>query len=208
MNIYYKTLKASDLTYTANGGFIFKNINFSIPPGKALILHGPNGSGKSTLLKLIADFISHHNYTGEISFDEEFNVTQTAALQSKPSIAYIGTDSLLNPELTATENLNYWAFLNSAPKPTRPVFDLFNIFEFKDIPVKFLSTGQQKRVALSYLLVNIKPIWLLDEPALGLDGKSLKILESVLRSHLVEGGQVIIASHTNINIGAAFLNLI
>ena len=208
MNIYYKTLEASDLTYKANENFIFKNLSFSIPAGKALILHGPNGSGKSTLLKLIAGFISPQNYTGVV-----FTTSATVNKQFKtPSTqldaAYIGTTSLVNPELTATENLNYWAFLNSEPKPNATVFDLFNITEFKNIPVKFLSTGQQKRVALSYLLINLKPLWLLDEHALGLDGESLKILEAVLASHLSGGGQAIIASHTNIKVEAAFLNLI
>lgn len=208
MNIYSKTLEANDLTYTLDGKAVFQNVNFSVQEGQALILHGPNGSGKSTLLKIAAGFIPKGSYEGSISMTSLPIFGDRPLLQINPEVAYVGPNPLFNPELTALENLNYWAFLNSQPKVEEQVFQVFNITEFKDVPIKFLSTGQQKRVSLSYLLINFKPIWLLDEPALGLDSSSLEILEAVLSAHLKSGGQAIVASHTNIKVKAQFLKLI
>ena len=64
-----------------------------------------------------------------------------------------------------------------------------------EIPVRFLSTGQRKRAALARVVASGARLWLLDEPANGLDTASVAALEAAIDTHRAGGGAVLVASH-------------
>ena len=75
------------------------------------------------------------------------------------------------------------------------------------MPVSVLSAGQRRRVALARLLVSLRPLWLLDEPATALDASSEAWLTGVLRGHVEAGGMLIAAIHSPLDISARELRL-
>jgi len=75
--------------------------------------------------------------------------------------------------------------------------------DLADIPVRLLSTGQRRRAAIARVVASGAPLWLLDEPANGLDAAALGLLETAIATHRASGGAVLVASHTPIKLPAA-----
>ena len=66
---------------------------------------------------------------------------------------------------------------------------------YEDVPVRKLSQGQKRRVALSRLLINEAPFWVLDEPFVALDVAAVELLQSIIVQHVQDGGMVILTTH-------------
>ncbi|MEM7071693.1 MAG: ATP-binding cassette domain-containing protein, partial [Pseudomonadota bacterium] len=77
------------------------------------------------------------------------------------------------------------------------IISTFDLMDFIDQDCANLSTGQARRVCLSRLLIEPRPIWLLDEPLNGLDEKTRKLLKKIQKQHRNQGGMIIFASHQN-----------
>jgi heme exporter protein A len=70
----------------------------------------------------------------------------------------------------------------------------------EDLPVKVLSQGQKRRVALARLLVNRCRLWVLDEPFSALDTAALELLQRVIQEHVESGGMVILTTHQEVSL--------
>lgn len=146
------------------------------------MLHGPNGSGKSTLLKCLAGLLPRAGGTVQ-----------------EGEVAYLGHKNALKSDFTVGENLKFWTGKT----------DLKGLLpnHLMDIPVRYLSAGQARRVALARLVSDGAPLWLLDEPTVGLDEESLRRLKEILDKHLQDGGMIIAATHVDMGLQGDVLDL-
>ena len=191
-------LIAENLGMARGGRRLLAGCSFALGPGEALAVTGPNGAGKSSLLRAIAGLLPLaagtvlYEPSGEASLAEQAH--------------YLGHANALKPRLTARENLDFWAALLAAPAggerhTAAEALAAFGLAHIADLPCAYLSAGQKRRTALARLLVAPRPLWLLDEPAAGLDAASQALLEAAIRAHRASGGLVIAALHAPLDIG-------
>lgn len=170
---------------------VLSGVSLAVQPGGALLLLGPNGSGKSTLLRLLAGL--KRPDAGSVAWPD-----------LTVPVAYLGHLDAIKPGLTARENLHFAA----AGQPVTPALAALGLERLGDLPARMLSAGQRRRLALARLPLSRAPLWLLDEPTLGLDTASLGLLATLLASHRAGGGGVVAATHQDIVLpGAAQLQL-
>ncbi len=198
------TIEGRGLACVRSGRPVFTGLDFSLHSGQALVLRGPNGSGKSTLLRLVAGLLMPAH--GSIHWSDK-------ALQEDPdeyraNIHYLGHQTGLKTALTVAENIAFWAQLYGAEAAVEESCARLGLGRIADLPVKYLSQGQQRRTALARLVAVPLPLWLLDEPNVGLDDFSNKVLQDLMAEHLASGGMIMAATHTELGIdNAAVLHL-
>ena len=176
---------------------VFRDLSFALADTGALRLTGPNGSGKSSLLRVMAGFI--RPAAGTLSWDGS-DVTKDREAHGA-RLAYIGHLDAAKPVLTVEESVSFWARLYGAAAPaaaTSTALEAFDLLRLADFPVRLLSSGQRRRLALTRLLAAPAPLWLLDEPTTGLDTASVARLEAAIAAHREGGGMVVVATHTEI----------
>ncbi len=180
-------LEADGLAVFRGERLVFSGLSFKVAEGEALLLTGPNGSGKSTLLRLAAGLVRAEAgrllWRGEDAFA---GLPEHAA-----RVAYLGHLDAVKPGLTVAENLAVWG-RRAALSPARAAVGLTAL---ADLPAKMLSAGQRRRLALARLVLRPAPIWLLDEPTLGLDTASVERFGVMLADHRAQGGIVMAATH-------------
>ena len=185
-------VRATALACRRVGREIFRDIDIEVAAGEALVLRGPNGSGKSTLLRLLAGLLEPA--AGEF--------TLAAADDGGPGFHYIGHADPLKPALTVEENLAFTSALVGRGD-VESGLAAFALGRLADAPARQLSSGQRRRLTLARLASVPKPIWLLDEPAVGLDVANRGRLEALITAHRAGGGAVLAATHGDITIADA-----
>jgi heme exporter protein A len=166
---------------------VFSAIDFTVEPGGALLLTGPNGSGKSTLLRLVAGLVRAE--AGRVSWHGEDAFSDLVAHGAR--VAYLGHQDAVKPGLTAAENLRFWGGRLEVERALAAV----DLLPLKDLPARMLSAGQKRRLALARLALTAAPIWLLDEPTLGVDAASVERFGTLLATHRGAAGLVLAATH-------------
>jgi heme exporter protein A len=169
-------------------------VTFTARTGAILGLLGPNGAGKSTMLALLATLA--HPSEGRI----RYGVNEVSALGAavRARIGVLGHDLFLYPELTAFENLAFFAGLYAiadAPGAARAALTQAGLADRADDPVSSLSRGMRQRVALERDLIQQPRLVLLDEPFTGLDDRSTAALSARLAGLRQSGAIVIVATH-------------
>ena len=99
------------------------------------------------------------------------------------------------------ENLIGWARLEDGGNigdRVRSALDLFGLDALADLPARYLSAGQRRRLALARLLVTPRPLWLLDEPTVALDSQAVAVLATTVTRHRAAGGAVVVATHVDL----------
>lgn len=166
---------------------VFRDLSFRVRRGGALVLAGPNGSGKSTLLRLLAGLV--RPAAGTLLWDG------ADALADLPEhaqrLAYVGHLDAVKPGLTVAENLAFAAH----GSPVAPALEALGLAPLSGLPARMLSAGQKRRLALCRLALSTAPLWLLDEPTLGLDTAAVERFGSLLVRHRTGGGIVVAATH-------------
>ena len=168
---------------------VIRNVSFTVPAGGALILAGPNGSGKSTLLRLLAGLI--RPVSGHVFWNGRDALEDLAEHGSR--VAYLGHQDAVKPGLTVTENLRFVAAVSALP--IEAALAAVNLKPLADLPARMLSAGQKRRLAVSRLALSHAPLWLLDEPTLGLDTASIARFGAMLAAHRATGGIIVAATH-------------
>ena len=169
-------------------------VSFTARQGTILGLLGPNGAGKSTMLAMLATLL--RPTAGAIRFGTLDPRAHGAALRGR--IGVLGHDLFLYPELTAHENLAFFAALYQRPDAsgvaTRALMRA-GLADRADDPVSSFSRGMRQRVALERALIHGPRLALLDEPFTGLDDASTAALVGRLRELRDGGAIVILATH-------------
>ncbi|MEX5578894.1 heme ABC exporter ATP-binding protein CcmA [Pseudophaeobacter sp. A-200-2] len=181
------TLNVTDLSIARGGLPVLEGLSFQLMPGRALILRGPNGIGKTTLLRTIAGL--QPPLSGQIDGAED-------------RIAYAAHSDGLKPALTVTENLTFWARVFGSAS-IMPALEAFDLTALQDRPAGALSAGQKRRLGLSRMLVTGRPIWVMDEPTVSLDTRSVTMFADAVRAHLGRGGSALIATHIDLGLAVA-----
>ena len=119
---------------------------------------------------------------------------------------YLGHADALKGALTAGENLAFWAgALGGDPsrEASRAALARVGLAHVVDFPVRALSAGQKRRVALARLLVADRPLWLLDEPTTALDAAAQAAFAAIMQAYLDRGGIVVAATHAPLGLSRA-----
>ena len=179
---------------------VLSGLSFRLRAGTALLLTGPNGSGKSSLLRLMAGLLVPAG--GRLDWNGAAIATDPEAHRNRT--AFLGHRDAVKSGLGVAENLAVWATLLRAPGPAvATALTAFGLASLADLPARYLSAGQRRRLALARLLLAPRALWLLDEPHAGLDSAAISALETQLRLHLSKGGLAVIASHGGLDLGGA-----
>ncbi len=193
-------LVASGLAVRRGPRFLFRGLDVSLAPGQVMQLTGPNGSGKSTLIRLLAGFSPP---------DAGTVMLEGAGEEATGSfLHYFGHREGLRPALTARENLAFLAGLLGGDETRIPeALGRLGVSRLIDLPVRVLSEGQRRRVALARLLVIHRPIWLLDEPLASLDVEAIATVSGLIADHAKAGGMALVATHQPLAATNATLDL-
>ncbi|NNF95674.1 MAG: cytochrome c biogenesis heme-transporting ATPase CcmA [Halobacteria archaeon] len=176
---------------------LFSELSFDLSAGELLHLHGHNGSGKTTLLRTICGLITPTE--GEVRWQGE-NVRRLRDVFAR-ELVYIGHKNAIKADLTGTENLRIACQLDGIPVSEKQAWDALEQLGLRgheDLPVRVLSQGQKKRVALARLLLNKSPLWILDEPFTALDKAAVGYLQTVIQAHVDAGGMVMLTTHQEV----------
>jgi heme exporter protein A len=192
-------LSANAVAVERGGRKILAGLSFEARAGAALIVTGPNGAGKSTLLRAIAGLLP----LAAGAFALEGGASEASIGEQAH---YLGHADALKGALTAGENLAFWAGAlggDSSAAAWRAALQRLGLAHVADFPVRALSAGQKRRVALARLLVAPRPIWLLDEPTTALDAAAQSLFAAILSERLAAGGLIVVATHASLGLDGA-----
>ena len=187
-------LEINNLACTRGDHQLFSGLSFSLFAGELLQVQGENGKGKTSLLRTLCGFITPA--AGEIRWrgqdirelDEEYYA----------EMVYLGHLNAIKDELNALENLRISAGLAGCEVSDKEAIAALRHMGLRGretLPVKVLSQGQRRRVALARLLVGNAPLWILDEPLTALDVGAVGLMQELIGTHLAKNGMVIFTTH-------------
>lgn len=159
---------------------LFENLSMTLRRGDALWLRGPNGTGKSSLIRVVAGLLR----------------AAAGTVERHERCALIDENAALDTELPLRRALDFWARIDTVDGHSvdRAIAEMA-LAPLAEVPVGMLSTGQRKRAAMVRVIASGAPIWLLDEPANGMDDAAQARLVAAIAKHRANGGAVLLASH-------------
>ena len=193
-------LSVSNLSCVRADQTLFSGVGFELAPGECLHLEGGNGVGKTSLLRILAGFSPAAQ--GEVRWQGE--LPGSSACRLPRDLLYLGHQLALKEELNAVENLQAGAAIagtSVARDAALAALQRLGLGSRAALPVRVLSQGQKRRVALARLVLQTQPLWLLDEPFVALDGPAQSLVAGLMEAHLARGGMVLFTSHQPVNIG-------
>jgi heme exporter protein A len=192
-------LEVSNLACSRGDHQLFSGLSFSLGAGELMQVQGENGSGKTSLLRTLCGFI--HPAAGEICWRGQ-NVRELDE-EYFAEMIYLGHLNAIKDELNALENLRISAGLAGCAVSDKEALDALRRMGLRrreHLPVKVLSQGQRRRVALSRLLVGNAHLWILDEPLTALDVGAVALMQELIGEHLSKGGMAIFTTHQPLHV--------
>ncbi len=173
---------------------ILRGVDFKVQPGEFVALLGPNGAGKTTFLRILACLsrpsMGIVNIAGHKLPDE--------AAQVRAKLGVVSHLPLLYPELTAEENLLFYARMygiTSYRSRVTEVLEMVGLEDRRKDLVRTFSRGMQQRLAIGRAVLHDPEVMLFDEPYTGLDQDASEMLDDILRSVAAQGRTVVMTSH-------------
>jgi heme exporter protein A len=179
------------LTCVRGERVVFTDLSFAVSAGEALVLRGPNGCGKSSLLRVMSGLTRPAE--GKLCWNGE--PTAEDRLAHCGRLRYVGHLNGLKPALTARENLRFAAALTESMDRVDHALEWLGLSILSGVPMRFLSSGERRRLALARLAATRASLWILDEPTVGLDDTSLAAFLELVKEHCNTGGIAVLATH-------------
>ena len=190
-------LNAAALTLFRGDRCLFRELSFALNPGELLLLEGRNGSGKTSLLRAIAGLLELES--GTIHWDDSLVSQEPQIFQN--SLVWMSHKVGFKGDLTLVENLQYESKLRlQSTADFDDTLKQLNLGKLRRLPMRSLSAGQQRRVALARMLLSSATLWMMDEPVSNLDSEGRELVVRLLRKHLSDGGMAIVAAHHDIDL--------
>lgn len=179
---------------------LFKALGLSVAAGEAVALVGANGAGKTSLLRAVAGLILP--LAGRVWFSGEAGELDADDAR-RFGCHLIGHQDGLKGTRSAREELVFQAgWTGGRSGAELAAAERLGLTRLLDLPVRVLSAGQRRRLALARLIAAPRPLWLLDEPLAPLDAASRALLGEVMAEHLAGGGLILAAVHDPLPIAA------
>jgi heme exporter protein A len=181
-------LLLDNISCIRGGRILFQRRHLALNAGGAALITGPNGAGKSSLLRIAAGLLA----------------PSAGRVVSEGRVALAAEAPALDEEESLFSALVFWARLDrQGSDAVAPALAAVGLGRIAQVPVRLLSTGQRRRATIARVIASRAPIWLLDEPASGLDAASLDALEVVMAGHRAGGGIIVAASHQPLGLADA-----
>lgn len=188
------TVEAIDISCIKQDRILFDGLSLSLTAGNLIYLTGPNGAGKTSLLRILTGLSVPDS--GQVYFNgEPIHAVRQSYHQA---LVYVGHKSGLNSQFSPLDNLHFWAKQQGLTHTKVEILDVLErlgLVGLDNVPIKNLSAGQQRRVALARLWIKPADIWILDEPFTALDSTGVTLLETYFKQHTGTGGAIITTSH-------------
>jgi len=200
-------LEVTDLACARGEHKLFSGLNFALSGGELMQVQGENGSGKTTLLRTLCGFIQplagHIRWQGQdiAELEEEYYA----------DIIYLGHLNAIKDELNALENLRISSALSGCKVSDSVAIAALRRMGLRGretFPVKVLSQGQRRRVALARLLISKAPLWILDEPLTALDVGAVGLMQEMIGEHLGKQGMVMYTTHQALEVAGVETRLL
>jgi heme exporter protein A len=191
-------LSADGLTLFRGERCLFQGLSFALNPGELLLLEGRNGSGKTSLMRAIAGLIEFED--GDVMWEGKPLRSNRQSFYG--SLVWMQHRVGFKADLNLVENLKFESHLRAqSGEDFDEVCKRLDIDRLKRLPLRALSAGQQRRVALARMLMSKVPLWLMDEPFTNLDREGRALVMDLTTEHLEGGGMCIMAAHQDVEIG-------
>jgi heme exporter protein A len=172
-------LEVRDLSRTFGVRKALDKVSFELPQGAFLSIFGPNGAGKTTMLKVLSTLTGASKGSAKVV---GLDVVQDA-VELRNRIGFISHNPLLYPDLTAEENLEFFADLYCIDNAKDRIHELLTAVELDHRrldPVRTFSRGMIQRLSIARSLLHEPEVIFLDEPYSGLDPHAMDILDSLI----------------------------
>jgi heme exporter protein A len=186
-------LAVRDLHLWRGERHLLRGVSFELRAGELLQVVGANGIGKTSLLRCVAGLLPME--TGAVVWNQK--PIRDANEEYARSLAYLAHLNALKADLTPTENL--LSSISLRREISKELLDAtlsrLQVLQCASLPVRSLSAGQKRRVALARIVLLNAPFWILDEPITNLDRNGIEVVEQCIAEHLNRGGMVLTAAH-------------
>jgi heme exporter protein A len=189
-------LEAEQLQLWRGARHVLRGLSFRAAAGESLHVRGPNGCGKTSLLRTLAGFLWPEE--GRLLWNSRAVSADRDGYAA--DLAYLGHENALKADLSARENLDFSINLRhaTAAGAVGGVLERLGVLGQADLPVRVLSAGQRRRVAMARIMLARAQLWLLDEPFTNLDAQGVHELSAVVGEHVAAGGVAILTAHAEL----------
>lgn len=171
-----------------------RGVDLQVAEGEFLTLFGPNGAGKTTLVRVVASLARPTSGSVRLRGQD----LGRAAVTLRRDLGFISHNPLLYGDLTAEENLRFFARMYDVPQAgdrIRDVLDQVGLVARRHDPVRAFSRGMVQRLTIARAILHNPAIMLLDEPYTGLDLQAADMLGAVLHDLVTSNRTVILTTH-------------
>ncbi len=191
-----KPIFVQDVVKRYGDKIVLRKVSFSVESGEVVGLLGPNGSGKTTLMRILLGLTSRSS--GKVlvmGMDPE-----VSGFEIRRMVGYVPENVALYESLTPREHFKLAAKIRGVPlkavtERLNMLIEGFELTKYLDVMVGGLSKGTRQKVAIVLALLHDPHLLILDEPLMGLDAASARLLKEIMRNKARRGGAILLSTH-------------